>query len=315
MEFCDILRSYRTSSGVTQQQIVDTLSEHEGFDSISSVSYHRWESGKNSPSIKKQAKILMILGCNHELFKVAKDCQRSLNFLEATVSRRWDVNRFGFDYCYDTSNTGEVVYELIEDYQELPKESLMLQQRFYANKEECVEVDPERVMQASSHNYMLIAKNEGLIYGQMWLHVMKACDLRDVFDRMKYNKVQTLASLGISKDEDIVYLSSFHSTRKDVFLTFYKSWLEEMKKLDSIPRYTYFRLHAASCNSLIESQFSPILITKGGTECPRVKHVNTEYEWLGYLMPTHLLILSYGSVLKCYEETMLELTASRCCPS
>lgn len=113
---------------------------------------------------------------------------------------------------------------------------------------------------------------------------------------MKYNKVQTLASLGISNDEDIVYLSSFHSTRKDVFLTFFKSWLEEMKALEPIPRYTYFRLHAASCNSLIES--------------PRVKHVNTEYEWLGYLMPTHLLILSYGSVLKCYEKAVLELSST-----
>ncbi|WP_045415852.1 helix-turn-helix domain-containing protein [Vibrio owensii] len=310
MVFGDMLRNYRTLNDVTQQQMVDILAVHEDFDSISTVSYHRWESGKNVPSIKKQAKILMILGCNEELFSIAKDCQRALNFLEATISRRWDVNRFGFDYCYDTSNTGEVVYEVIKDYEVIPKEALTLQQRFYANKTECVQVDPEKVMQASKHNHMLIAKNDGLIYGQMWLHVMKASDLRDVFDRMKYNKVQTLASLGISNDEDIVYLSSFHSTRKDVFLTFLKSWLEEMKALEPIPRYTYFRLHAASCNSLIESQFSPILITKGGTESPRVKHVNTEYEWLGYLMPTHLLILSYGSVLKCYEKAVLELSST-----
>ncbi|WP_440885322.1 helix-turn-helix transcriptional regulator [Vibrio campbellii] len=315
MEFGDVLKGYRKSKDVTQQHIVDMLAKHKEFESLSTVSYHRWESGKNLPSVKKQAKILLLLGCNNELFDMARSCQRSVKFLEATLARRWDVNRFGFDYCYDTTNSEDVVYEIIQDYESLPGESLDLQQRYYANKEKCVKVNPEIIIQASSHNHMIIAKSKGRILGQMWLHVVKAGELREMFDRMEYDKVQTLASLGVLEDENIVYLSSFHSTRKDVFLSFYKSWIEEMRKIETIPRYIYFRSHSAPCNSLIESQFSPILITKGGTECPRVKHVNSEFEWLGYLMPSHLFILSYGGVVKCYDEVIQELSVSKCCPT
>lgn len=302
MKFSKVLKKYRSKTKKTQQDVVDTLACDPDFEAISTVSYHRWESGKNLPSIKRQAKILLLLNCKKDLQKLASIYQGSVSSLEAMIEKRWNKKRFGFDYDYDPSSNNDIRYEVLRSATCIPKESLVLQQRFYANKEACILVSPEEVFNKSKHNLALIARSDNLIYGQMWFHLMTSRDLQSVFNKMEYNSVQTLSSLGISEDEEVVFLSSFHSTRQDVYITFLKLWLEEIFELDSIPRYTYFRVIGNPGNSFIGSLLSPILLTKGSTFPPRINHINTKYEWLGYLIPNHLLVLVYGGVLHCYKN-------------
>lgn len=64
-------KKYRSKTKKTQQDVVDTLACDPDFEAISNVSYHRWESGKNLPSIKRQAKILLLLNCKKDLQKLA----------------------------------------------------------------------------------------------------------------------------------------------------------------------------------------------------------------------------------------------------
>ncbi|MCG9731124.1 helix-turn-helix domain-containing protein [Shewanella sp. Isolate13] len=303
MEFGEILKNYRIKNGLTQQKMVERLNADIDFAAVTTIAYHRWESGKVTPNIKKQAKALLILDCRDALIELCQHCKRSLKFLDATIKRRWNVRRFGFDYCYDNTDGSALLYERVE---KIPLAALTLQDAIYENRAQHIHVNAQQVLDHSTFNYTLLVRHDRHFYGQLGFHVMSVDRLRGYFDHMKYEKVNTLASLGLNDDDEVVFLSAFHSTRKDVFITFLKMWVEELFKLERIPQYTYFRLYGDILNSLIVSQLEPNLVTKGGTEQPRVKHVNSEYEWLGYLVPTHLILLSYGSVLECYEQLMEE---------
>ena len=299
--FDEVLKNYRVRTGMTQQQMVERLNEDSDFSAVSTISYHRWESGKVTPSVKKQARILLILDDREALRTLCQDCLRSVKFLEVTIKRRWDVRRFGFDYCYDEVDSKVLTFERLESWGDIPTQALQLQDTIYANRTKHILSDAKHVMMGSTFNYLMLAHHNEHFFGQLGFHVINAKALLDYFEHMKYDKVNTFNSLSVKDEDEVVFLSAFHSTRKDVFIRFLKNLVEALFELDTIPKYTYLRLYAGSLNTLIESQLMPRLVNKGGTTFPRLKHVNQEYEWLGYLVPTHLILLTYGAILTSYK--------------
>ena len=306
MCFSETLKRYRGQYNLTQQNVVDKLKKDFDFKSMSVISYHRWETGKVTPNINKQAKTLLLLGCKEELISLCKLSKRSQKFLDATIKRRWDTRRFGFDYCYDNTISKELTFKRINTIDELPPQALLLQNSIYKNQDKNIQLDIKKLLEECKSNFLLLSCHQEKLYGQMSFHVMKAIQLDNHLNKMSYDIVNTLESLSLKPDDDIVFLSSFHSTRKDVFIIFIKTLITELFKLERIPKYTFLRLHGSASNSLVTTQLMPRLVAKGGKKFPRVQHINTKYEWLGYLVPTHLILLGYGSILDCYNNLIVE---------
>lgn len=304
MEFHHILKAFRESSSLTQQEVVERLCKHFDFHSLSTISYHRWESGKVTPPVKKQAKILLVLGCIEELRNMCTASKRSLPFFETALTQRWDSRLFGFDCSYDGLNSINIEYKRINTIEDVPFKTIQLQYSIYGSKEQYIKSQMEQTLKDSEYNFMLIAQQQERLYGQLALHVMTSAKLTSYFKRMKYNTVNTPSSLDIEDDTRIVFLSSLHSTRKEVFLTLLKTVMDEIFKLKEIPAYMCLRLHDDITNTLVKSLFEPRLMTIGRKDIPRVQHINTHYGWLSYLIPTHLFLLSYGSVLDYYNEVV-----------
>ncbi len=296
MEIANILKEFRLKNKMTQSELVNKLNRYAVFRSLTAISYHRWETGKVVPPVKKQAKLLMILDCKDELIKLCRLCQRDKNSLELTLKRRWDVRKFGFDFCYDNALSDDIEYSEVPNVYELPEAVVELQRSIYSNHEKGVEIDIERLLYDCKDTRFTIAQHNNMILGQLGFHTIKADALASYFRAMKYKEVNEISSL-VHPDEMVVFISSFHSSRKDVYITFMKNVIETIFSLKSIPEYTYLRLHGNITNALISSQLEPTVITLGGKLAPRVKYISTEYEWIGYMVPTHLILLGYGSLL------------------
>ncbi|OBT04673.1 hypothetical protein A9267_17135 [Shewanella sp. UCD-FRSSP16_17] len=299
VKFDILLKSFRSRVGATQEEFVELLQRQPEYERLTAVSYHRWESGKVSPPLKKQAQILLLLNANTEL---AELCASSIVFLQSfkkQLSLRWGGSFEGVDNCYDSIFEEHIAIKDVSGYDNFPEEAKALQAKLYDNFDENIQINIEKLLQDSSRNFAFIAQQNERLYGQLAFHLISPLKLQDYFEQMHYNVINpTLTMAENNEKEDVLFLSSFHSSKKSVYLSFVKILIETTLTFTKIPKYTFFRLYSAPFNNLFVENFNPILISTGGRNYARVKLHNKNYDWLGYLIPTHLLLLGYGSVLE-----------------
>ncbi|QBF82630.1 hypothetical protein EXU30_07945 [Shewanella maritima] len=205
----------------------------------------------------------------------------------------------GVDNCYDSLIEGHIPIVDVSDYDDFPEDAKALQAKIYDNLDEHIQINIEKLFQDSSRNFAFIAQQNERLYGQLAFHLISPLKLQDYFEQMHYNVVNPiLTAVENHEKEDVLFLSSFHSSKKSVFLSFVKTVIETALGFSKIPKYTFVRLYGDPSNNLVVEHLDPTLISTGGRKYARVKLHNKNYDWLGYLIPTHLLLLGYGAVLE-----------------
>lgn len=299
MTFAQKLNTYRTSNKLTQKQVVAKLSIDETFASLTILSYHRWEAGKTSPSIKKQAKVWFLLNEKRNLRQLSESNKHGLPDLKRALTERWDCRQFGVDNLYDASSDQTLTFKKVDLLENVPSQAFKAHNTIYSTTDDDMS-DYKNLVKTSSHSLILLAYKNTAIAGQMALQVTNVDTLTHhlhLLDQIKNTTVNKLESLELSSDEDIIFLSSFHCTQQQIYIYFANAFIEEILQLEKMPRITYVRVYGDIQNKLIISLLEPKLIDMGTQELARVKHGNKAYSWLGYAIPTHLLLLNHGALL------------------
>lgn len=304
LTFSQKLKTYRTSYNLTQRQVVAKLSIDEAFASLTILSYHRWEAGKTSPSIKKQAKVWFLLNEKCNLRQLGESYKHGLPDLKRALTERWERRRFGVDNLYDDPTAQDLTFQKIDLLANVPKQAFKAHNSIYSTTDDDIN-DYKHLINTSSYSSILLAYRNSAIAGQMALQVTSVDRLTHHLhhlDQVKNTTINNLVSQGLSLDEDIIFLSSLHCSQMQVYIYFINTFIEEILQLEIIPRITYLRVYSDIQNRLITALLEPSLIDTGGQEFARVKHGNKAYNWVGYVIPTHLLLLNRGAFLAIMQQ-------------
>lgn len=293
--FSKALKMYRNKNGLTQEKVVLILQRYGDFLSTNTISYHSWETGKVTPQIQKQAQIMLLLNNRDSLKDICKYSNFAYNEFKAFLQKRWFVRRYGHDYFYNFPNNDLLTIKELDHLSEFPDLVKYSQYNIYYDDHP---VSPDYLDALVIHNKILLFQNTELIQGHIAIHTILASKLANYITKFEGDMINQLPCID---NEVILFVSTIHASQETTSLLIIKEAIEFMIPLNDIPRFCYIRIFGDNANKFFEKKLSPILITMGKGKCQRVCKNNQKAAYLGYVVPTHLLLLLYGNVLKQLE--------------
>lgn len=290
--FSKALQKYRKKNNFTQEQVVLLLQRYGDFLSTNTISYHRWEAGKVTPSIKKQAQVMLLLNNRNALIEICKSFDFALSDFNVFMHKRWGMRRDGHDYFYNVIDNESLTIKELNSLSEFPEPVKYSQYHIYYNDHS---LSPEFLDDITIENKILLAKSDNLIQGHIAAHTLPSNQLSKYITEFEGSIINPIPCID---NEIILFISSAHSSQETVAMLMVKKVIEFIINLDNIPRFSYLRVYGDNANKFFEKNLSPLLITMGKGKCERVTKNNKKAAYLGYVVPTHLLLLLYGDVLK-----------------
>ncbi|QQX79906.1 hypothetical protein JK628_20780 [Shewanella sp. KX20019] len=288
MTFAVLLRQYRQSNASNQAEVIEKLrSIDSSFEKLDETTYSRWENAKTTPSLIKQAKILINLSMKSELRQlVTNHYTHNKSTLEKTIS-----NRFGLYKKADTPYKILLNKVNIEHHNCISSEYISFMEDFHksvysrnltASK---IELTKNNKSDIYYFNNML-----GNTIGHFAVTQAKWSLLEPVI-REEYELNHNINT--INKDSKILYLLSDYSIHKDIFLYKHKIIADIVYNNDI--SYVIAKMYIGL--PPLHEQYKFKVIASGQEDDMGVKHNLNKFQWIMCLIPAENIMTAVTATI------------------